>query len=411
MKRRVLDTVLKAIQNKRILVLMGARQVGKTTLMKQAMSALQAKKQQCYYFTLEDKTVLEALNTHPENLFTVVRRPNPKEKVYVFIDEIQYLNDPSSVLKYLFDIYSPELKLIVTGSSAFYIDRNFKDSLAGRKQIIQIDPLDFFEYLQFTGANQLTSELLEILKSAEYVSSKQSALMQALEKYLVYGGYPEVVLAKTDEAKKEILFELQHSFLRKDLLESNIEEEEKFYALLRILSAQTGNLVNYSELSNTLKLNHRTVERYLYILQKCFHIQMLKPWHNNVRKELTKMPKVYFNDAGLRNAFTRNFENFTYRTDVGLLFEQFVFDLLRRKYDRNTQLFFWRTTEQQEVDFVVETRLNEGFAMECKWNEREYKQTKYKKFEAVYSKQFPLTLVSANFENSVNWVFKKKELW
>lgn len=408
MERKAAQSILAHLSKKQITVITGARQVGKTTLLQQIQAEIQKKHGQCVYVSLENPSALASFSEHPENLFSVVPRPSKKDRVFVLIDEIQYLPDPTNFMKYLYDTYAPNLKLIVTGSSAFYIDQHFKDSMAGRKKIFILDPLDFEEYLTFSNNKSLAKEIALITLNQEYESLKKPELMQAFEQYLIFGGYPEVVLEPNKVKKIELLKELQNSFMRKDMLESKVEEQEKFYLLARLLANQAGSLVNKAELANTLQLNERTVERYLYILQKCFHIQLLKPWHSNLRKEISKMPKVFFNDTGLRNQLTRDFELLENRLDKGLLFEHFVYYQLRKKYDRDADLYFWRTAEKNEVDFIVETGNNKGLAYECKWNEKEFKPSKYKKFNELYGSNFELNLLSVEYQKLSNWIFKMK---
>jgi len=135
-----------------------------------------------------------------------------------------------------------------------------------------------------------------IKSDEEYISKKYKDFELLLEEYMTYGAYPAVVLEENIEYKIMLLKEIKNSFLKKDILESAIEHEEKFYRLLTLLAAQIGNTLNVNELKNTLQLNEKTLSRYLFVLQKCFHIQLIKPFYQNLRKELTKMPKVYFND-------------------------------------------------------------------------------------------------------------------
>ena len=161
--------------------------------------------------------------------------------------------------------------------------------------------------------------------------------------------------------------------------------------LVKILADQVGNLVNKNELGNTIGLDNKTVERYTYILEKCFHIDLLKPFYRNVRKELTKMPKVYFNDVGLRNAILGRFDSPIDRIDKGALLENFIYNQLRIKHDAYN-LKYWRTTDGNEVDFVIEEIFNEGYALEVKWDKAQFKANKYKKFTSAYP-SFPLACI------------------
>jgi len=300
LKRNILDSILGNLFFKEFIVITGPRQCGKTCLLRLIENHLQEKGETTVYLTLEDPLILKRLNEHPENLFSVI--PRQDQKLFVLIDEIQYLADPTNFLKYNFDLHQDRVKIICTGSSAFYIDQNFKDSLAGRKLIFNLYTLSFDEFIYFkTGTELLLKDLNEIRRRPEYLSPKLMILKQYLDEYLIYGGYPAVVLSESTDRKRMLLAELSQSFLRRDILESNVREEEKFYILIRMLAAQTGGILNGNQLSNSLQLSVTAVENYIQILRKTFHIHLVRPFFSNLKKELTKMPKVYFNDLGMRN--------------------------------------------------------------------------------------------------------------
>lgn len=391
LSRNVLPSILDNLPFKEFIIITGPRQCGKTSLLRLIEEKLHLMGEPIFYLTLEDPVILKRLNEHPENLFSVL--PQKSQKMYVLIDEIQYLADPTNFLKYNFDLHNEQVKIICTGSSAFYIDRNFKDSLAGRKLIFSLFTLSFDEFLYFkTGAAQLNNELLELRKRPEYLSPKLFMIKQLLNEYLTFGGYPAVVLADNPERKKNLLAELSQSFLRRDVLESNVRDEEKFFVLTRLLAAQTGGLVNVNQLANSLQLSVTAVENYIQILRKTFHIHLLRPFYSNLKKELTKMPKVYFNDLGMRNVLLNQFPEIETRIDKGELIENYLFTRLRETYPID-DIRFWRTADGNEVDFVVNTAYQKGFAIECKFDEKAFSKLKYKKFEEAYP-NFPLCIKS-----------------
>jgi len=239
-------------------------------------------------------------------------------------------------------------------------------------------------------------------KRPEYLSVKHATIRHLFDEYLTYGGYPEVVLANTVERKKDLLAELAQAFLRRDILESNVRDEEKFFILTRLLAAQTGGLVNVNQLANTLQLSVTAVENYIHILRKTFHIHLLRPFFSNITKELTKMPKVYFNDLGMRNMLLKQFSEVENRLDKGELIENYIFIRLRDIYSTD-DIQYWRTTDGNEVDFVVSTEFQKGFAIECKFDEKSFSKSKYKKFEAAYP-NYPLSVKvfqSVNYGSSI----------
>ena len=383
LERNLLAALIDRLDEKEFSIISGPRQSGKTTLLNQLSERLKQRGKEVYSITLEDQSVLARLNQHPENLFDFVIR-SAEKKQFVLLDEVQYLNDPSNFLKLLYDKYQPQLKIIATGSSAFYIDRKFKDSLAGRKHLFELYTLDFDEFLKFrTGNTTLQEELNHIRTNRDYISFRRKELESFFIEYLTYGGYPAVVLTAAPERKIEKLKELMNSYLKRDVTESNIVDQEKFYRLMMILAQQTGSLVNVNELSKTLKLSVTAVENYLYILQKCFHIHLVRPFYGNVRKELIKMPKVYFHDSGLRNILLGQFNPIEQRLDKGMLIENYAYIRLRQIYG-NDPIRYWRTADGHEIDFVINPASGPGSAIEIKFDEENFSPKKYNNFLGAY---------------------------
>ena len=387
LRRNKQATIAKHLSKKEFTVLIGPRQIGKSTMLKQMHDDLQLKGESVYFLNLDRKDILDDLNLNPENIFKSCPLEIGK-KIIVFIDEIQYLDDATNFLKLLFDEYSPRLKIVATGSSAFYIDKQFKDSLVGRKKIFQMGTLDFQEFLHFKNRDDLAQEVSKMKSKKIAKSINESLLWAYMDEFINYGGYPAVVLENNFDEKIEILREIRDSYIKRDLLESGVTEQTKFYRMLMLLASQSGNMLNVSEISNTLRLTAATVEQYLYVLQKCFHITLVKPYYNNMRKELTKMPKVYINDLGLRNILINYFAPIEQRADKGMILENFCFRVLMENYEQD-QIKYWRTSDGNEVDFIVETQYNKGIAIEVKFNEQEARQSKFKKFIENYP-DFPL---------------------
>lgn len=382
--RTIYSSLLSHLPEKPFTVLIGARQTGKSTLLKQLADA----STNAVLLNLERKDLLLDLDQNPENIFKYIPQ-DIQNKALVLIDEVQYLQDPTHFLKLLYDEHADRLKIVATGSSAFYIDRQFKDSLAGRKKIFELPTLSFDEFLLFKNQTELYQTFVQLQTGQLQKSPLQAQLWAYLDEYITYGGYPAVVLAAGFQQKIELLTEIRDSFVKRDMLEAAISDETKFYRFMQLLASQTGNLVNINELSNTLKLTHTTVEQYLYVLQKCFHVSLVRPFFQNLRKELVKMPKLYFNDCGLRNVLINYFVPIEQRADKGALLENYVFTKLSREYSKE-QIKFWRTADGQEVDFVLEETFMSGKALEVKFNPTEAKPHKYKKFTETYP-QFPLS--------------------
>lgn len=398
-ERNITNELRKNLNNDYLIILVGARQVGKTTILRTLFEELKSREQITSFFTLEDPELLDELNEHPKNIFKYIKEPDAERRLYLFIDEIQYLKNPSNFLKYMFDLYSNKIKLIVTGSSAFYIDTKFKDSLAGRKKIFKLNSFSFSEFLR--AKNKKTLSKL-ISKENYFVTSKKRNLLKTerddLEllfiEYSTYGSYPQVILQNDLEEKKERLKELHTSFLKKDIYDAGLEHQAKFYKLVKILASQVGQLLNTNELANTLNLSQNTVSKYLFVLEKSFIIGLCKPFYRKIRKELTKMPKIFFLDNGFRNSILNYYEPFNDRLDAGSTFENIFYTELNK--NNIETINFWRTQSKTEIDFI----LNEKEAFELKLNKKSFSKNKYTKFTELYT-EIPLKLLVP---------FDKKEL-
>ncbi|MGH7598521.1 MAG: ATP-binding protein, partial [bacterium] len=309
-QRRLLQEVLAWINDPDILVIIGSRQVGKTTLLSQIIEHLLANGTSAidiFYFNLDDWSLQDFFKT-PADFLNFVE-VNKKNRAYVFIDEVQRLENPGLFLKYIYDL-KKNIKLIVSGSSSLEIRAKVSESLTGRKRLFNLRPFSFDEFVttKWPGfpavAGKLaigdSANLLSALGQAQ--SLYQASLEKWLAEYLQYGGYPRVVLEANAQRKIALLQEIYTSYLQKDIKDFfKIENIAGYNNLLKILSQQIGNLVNVSTISNILSLNQATVDKYLLVLEGTFIFKRLTPFFQNVRRELSKMPKIYALDLGLRN--------------------------------------------------------------------------------------------------------------
>ena len=364
------------LESSRILLLLGPRQVGKTTLLKQFKDYAESLGQKSHFFSLEDLSMRSLLNADPKNIFQIIGNlPNVMDaKILLCIDEIQYLDNPSNFLKYLYDMHNEQIKIVVTGSSAFYINQKFTDSLAGRKFIYEMMSLDFSEFLDFKdykgsypGSNNLNILEKDLLKSYYY-------------EYLTYGGYPSVVLAKSSTERKEILKELVESYTKKDVLDYEVSSQENYLRILKLLALQVGGLLNVETVSNNLGIPKTTVKTYLDIMNRSYHISTMAPWYHNKKLELKKMPKVFFLDLGLKNYLAGNFDPYDSRIDKGQVLENVVYLRLLAKYGKE-EIYFWRNTRKVEVDFVIP---KENLAYEVKQSLNGLSKSDYSVFTEEY---------------------------
>lgn len=349
------------------IVILGSRQVGKTSLLsllEKDIRELWGDSKNILIFNLEDADSLVSLNRDPKYFkeYLVFSGANPQKNSVVMIDEIQYLDDPSHFLKYLAD-FEPSIKLIVTGSTSIQI-KKFKDGLTGRKKSFHLFSLDFREFVLFKGKNYLIP-VLEEFNLKDIISNQikidpqrilplKNELETLFEEYILYGGYPKVVLAESRDEKLRELQELFETYELKDVnILFNVSNIAAFKSLFRLIASNIGNLLNFNEVSGTLGIGRDTVRRYLAVLENSFIVHSLPPFHSNLRKELTKMPKLFFLDTGMRNFAIKNFTELSFRPDRGSLFENTIFAEFYKNLEVLEQLFFWRTLSKNEVDFIL----------------------------------------------------------
>ncbi len=379
-KRKLFQELVTHLSRKEFSIITGARQTGKSTLLRQLEEYCKTSNLPVLFLNLENRGILSELNQTPLNVLKYI--PVADKRVIVLIDEVQYLDDASNFLKLLHDEHADKIKIVATGSSAFYIDDHFRDSLAGRKRLFVLLTCSFDEYLEIKDKSFLRDEIQKITERGDSKSTMLDYLRIEWESYLQYGGYPAIIMEPDSAEKINMLKEIRDSFVKRDILESGVQNETAFYNLFRILAGQTGNLVNVNELSTVLRIKNETVSGYLRIMQKCFHIALISPFYRNLRKELVKMPKVYVMDSGLRNCLLNNFQPVTSRTDRGEVWENGVYRMLAEKYGVDS-IRFWRTSAGNEVDFVLPD-IAEPFALEVKFDYIQVKLRKYRVFNEAY---------------------------
>ncbi|MFQ5641335.1 MAG: ATP-binding protein [bacterium] len=372
-QRDILKQIIPWLQEKELLVLLGARQVGKTSILRLLQNHLRG--EPVFYFDLES-TFDMAHTASPEGFVEYLKTQgmSPHQRAYCFLDEIQYHPDPSKFLKVLHD-HHPNIKLIVSGSSSFAIRQKFKDALTGRKQVFQILPLSFPEYLCFKehGASSIKASLnLQAILDDFTVARKYHTLTPEIlpiwEEFVVYGGYPLPTLT-VDTAKKEArLREIYNSYVQKDIKDlARIDNILQFNNLVNFLAVQISQLLKNDEVGKEVGLPISKLSNYLFLLENTFIISRLRPYHSNRQKELTKMPKLYFLDTGLRNTGLTDFRPLRLRPDSGALSEnQCLLELLKQA-NSNDKLFFWRTWDKHEVDFICSRGRGNFLPIEVKY--------------------------------------------
>lgn len=343
MIKRILENLVnEQLFQKKVLLLYGPRQVGKTTLLKKIISDFEGK---TLFLNADDPTVFNLLN-RPNTM--QLRQLIADHKLFV-IDEAQQIPEIGLTSKLIVDTFEG-VQLILSGSSSFELASRTQEPLTGRKRTLFLFPVSFSEWQNHIGFLQ-----------AE----------QDLENRLVFGFYPEILNKTTDQSVA--LRELTDSYLYKDvLMYGNLKRPDEIKKLLQALAFQLGSEVSYAELSAQCGLDPKTVERYIEILEKAFIIFRLQSFSRNLRNEIKKGRKIYFYDNGIRNAVINQLQFWAGRQDKGALWENFLVSerLKHNSYgSRYVNTYFWRTTQQQEIDFVEEIN-GKIMAYEFKWNEK-----------------------------------------
>ncbi len=337
-KRAIQESVENSLFKEKIVIIYGARRVGKTTLAKGILK----KYENSAYFNCDEPDVRDALT---EKTSTEIKAFLGNKKL-VIIDEAQRVKNIGLTLKLITDNF-PEMQVVATGSSSFELSNKIAEPLTGRK----------FEYYLYPFS---LAELKSLYSNLE--------LDRLLERMMIFGMYPGTFLAG-EGAEKE-LKELARSYSYKDILQyQNIKNPEVLEKLLQALALQVGNEVSYNELSSLLGIDKNTVSNYIQILEKAFIIFRIKPFSRNSRNELKKLRKIYFYDLGIRNALINNLNPLDLRQDTGALWENFMISE-RIKYNNNrgidTRAYFWRTRQKQELDYLEESGAKLA-AFEFKW--------------------------------------------
>ncbi|MFH1798575.1 MAG: ATP-binding protein [Candidatus Omnitrophota bacterium] len=370
MIERIYDKLGDLIEPNKVLVLYGARQVGKTTLLKNFISKTSVKNKFDSGDNIKTQQVLSS-----QDFSRILEYAEGYE--LLIIDEAQQIPNIGMGLKIIVD-QIPNIKVIATGSSSFELANQRGEPLTGRKRTIVLYPIAQKELLCHHNGYELK---------------------QKLEEFLIFGSYPEVITSKTREEKILILTELINSYILKDILAfEKVKASKILLDLLKLLAFQVGNLVSLNELALQLHIDVKTVGRYLDLLEKTFIIIRLGGFSRNLRKEITSKNKYYFVDNGIRNAIIGQFNVLDSRNDIGALWENFIVTERLKSCSYNNAYgatYFWRTYDGQEID-LIEERDGMLFAYECKWNDRR-KQPAPKEWKKQYPESQFMIITPENY--------------
>jgi predicted AAA+ superfamily ATPase len=345
--RELSESILKKLQPNKVVIVFGARRVGKTVLVKDILTKVDEP-----YLSLNG----EDINVHDKLANRTVENYKQILGSYklLYIDEAQKIPEIGQKLKLMIDEIDG-LKIIISGSSSFEIYKDSGEPLTGRKYSFNLYALSEREY------NQVENKISKVDK---------------LKERLIFGNYPELLHLPDQGDKKDYLNEMVSSYLLKDILVyENIKNSQKIFNLLRLIAFQIGGEVSLQELGNQLSISKNTVEKYLDLLSKVYILHKVKGFSRNLRKEITKSSRWYFLDNGIRNAVIANFNPIASRNDIGQLWENYMISerIKQQEYKRiSSNNYFWRPYEQQEIDWVEE-RDGSLFAYEFKWKESKLK--------------------------------------
>jgi len=373
--RTIEDLIKKHLFKGQVAILYGARQVGKTTLVKKILQDYSAKKVK--YINCDEGDYRQIFNQAETStqLKQLIGDAN-----LIVLDEAQRIEEIGLKLKLLVDTF-PDQQVIATGSSSFDLGQSIIEPLTGRA-------IEFWLYPFSVNELSVGFDALE--------------LKRRLESFLIYGAYPRVILSASLEDKQLVVKEIAENYLYKDILKfENIKGVGIIRKLLEALALQVGNEVSYTEIASLIGISKETVARYVEILEKAFIVFTLRPFSRNLRKEIGKLRKIYFWDLGIRNSLINNFNSLSLRNDVGVMWENFIIaEIAKKRVDIGKQmpLYFWRTYDGQEIDLVIE-KSGKLFAYEIKWQKARLRPP------MAWQKGYPLAEWQAiNQENYLKFV-------
>ena len=342
--QKQLDNLKALIQPGKVIVVYGARRVGKTTLLRKYVENIDPNR--LLFINGDDIATSRFLESRSiENLKDFVGRHQ-----YLIVDEAQYIKNIGLNLKLIVD-HIPGIKVIATGSSSFDLAQTIGEPLTGRRFVLKLFPLAQMEISQREKMHETATNL---------------------ETRLIYGSYPEVIMLRDNKLREEYLRELVSSYLFKDIFAlEGIRYSEKLIRLLQLIAFQIGSEVSLSEIGRQLAMSKNTVERYLDLLEKAFVIFRLSGFSRNMRKEITKNSRYFFYDIGIRNAVVGMFNPLNLRDDIGKIWENYLISEVQkhREYCRlSSRLYFWRTYDRKEID-LIEDHQGHLSAYEIKWKQ------------------------------------------
>ncbi len=344
--REIENKINESLKKQEVTIVAGARQVGKTTLLKHIISKLKGRGEKVLYLNLDIEEDSKYFASQ-QLLINKIALENGEGASYVFIDEIQQKEDAGRFLKGIFDMNLP-YKFVVTGSGSLELKEKIGEALTGRKHLIEMYPVSFSEFINYKTRYKYKNKLELFFE----IETEKTRLL--LNEYLTFGGYPAVITANSTNEKREIMNEIFNSYITRDITYLlGVRAPDKFIKLIQLLAVYQGSIINYSQLAQETGLRTETLKTYLWYAEQTFIIKTVRPYFTNGRKEITKSPVIYFNDLGMCN-FSKGMYGTASASNSGMTFQNFIY-LILRKHDTEglAKVNYWRSKDKAEVDFIL----------------------------------------------------------
>lgn len=372
-QRELLAQIKVFLKRKEYIAIIGPRQCGKTTFLEiikdYLIKELKIQKQSVHIITFEDRILLRQFESDPVSFVKSYLTEN-NEITYIMIDEFQYSEEGGQKLKFIYDTIK-NVKIIVTGSSSLEIKAQVGKYMVGRILTFHLYPFNFKEFLSFKDKrfesiydekNKIIFNWLFEHKKSKHKQGEEQFyenMNKLFEEYCIWGGYPAVVLSKSNIERKKVLNDIYNNYILKDIKGLlQLATERNLFLLSQYLSTQIGNIVVYQTLGQMSGLNYRHLKKHINVLKETYIYEEVKPYFTNRQKELSKNPKAFFIDLGFRNNLVENMNTLEKRSDSGAIIENAIFLKLYETFQNINKINFWRTKAGAKVDFVLQIKEN-----------------------------------------------------
>lgn len=339
--RKIYPSLKEHLSAQEVTVLTGMRRTGKTTLITQLLADISSKNKVYFDFeNIADRELFSQKNYDAIPFILTARGLDVKNKLYIAIDEIQLVPNIPSVIKYLHDHY--DIKFLVTGSSSYYLKNLFSESLAGRKKIFELFPLDFGEFLLFKGVSSMPRDFF----GSVFISSEYERLRAFYEEFIRFGGFPEVVLAMSDTRKKDLLTDILSSYINIDIATlADFRRKDIVYSLMQMLASRAGNRLDYAKLARNIGASPMTVKSYVDFFEQTYFLARVSVFSRSPDRAIVKAKKLYFSDNGILNTLAE--------VSSGTQFENATFNQLRHQ----GELQYFSLKNGREIDFILDGKI------------------------------------------------------